>query len=392
MSTEQSERWSGKRIAVLGKLAGMARRDLARMLRAAGGTLVDEPDDAVDFVILGEADRPTWETAELASAPLRARAEAGQLQFMAETEVWQALGLVDIEPGAKRLYTPAMLADLLQLPLAMVRRWQRRGLIVPVRVVRRLAYFDYQEIAAARRLAELLAAGLSPGAIEKKLAAVARWWPRVERPLAQLSVIVEGRELLFRAGEGLVEAGGQRRLDFDLDSSAADAPASLPMVLDRAISADELRGWAHDCEDRGQLTEAAEMLRSALTAGGPSAVDCFDLAEILYRLGDLPGARERYFMAVELDEEFVEARANLGCVLAELGEFDLAAAAFSGALSLEPDYPDAHFHLAHALDDLGRVEEANEHWRRFLELAPEIPWAEEARSRLGRLDDASTAP
>jgi hypothetical protein len=47
-------------------------------------------------------------------------------------------------------------------------------------------------------------------------------------------------------------------------------------------------------------------------------------------------------MALELEEDFVEARANLGCVLAESGELELAVAAFRGALSLHPQYADVH--------------------------------------------------
>jgi tetratricopeptide (TPR) repeat protein len=106
------------------------------------------------------------------------------------------------------------------------------------------------------------------------------------------------------------------------------------------------------------------------------------LAELLYRCGDLAAARERYYMAIELDESFVEARANLGCVLAESGQLDLAVAAFQGALALHPTYADAHYHLARSLGELGRVEESSAHWRQFLELAPDSPWADDARRRL----------
>ncbi len=63
-------------------------------------------------------------------------------------------------------------------------------------------------------------------------------------------------------------------------------------------------------------------------------------------------------MAIELDENYVEARANLGCVLAELGDRELAAAAFEGALTLHPEYADAHFHLARTLDELQRPDES----------------------------------
>jgi tetratricopeptide (TPR) repeat protein len=96
----------------------------------------------------------------------------------------------------------------------------------------------------------------------------------------------------------------------------------------------------------------------------------------------LGGARERYYMAIELDEDYVEARANLGCVLAETGQRELAIAAFEGALRYHPDYADAHYHLARTLDDMGHRLTAEQHWRRFLALAPGSPWAAEAAERL----------
>ena len=126
------------------------------------------------------------------------------------------------------------------------------------------------------------------------------------------------------------------------------------------------------------------MYRAALAAGGPAPELCFQLAEVLYRQDDLPAARERYYMALELDENYVEARANLGCVLAELGQLELAAAAFEGALRCHDEYADVYYHLARTLDELGRGDQALYHWRRFVELAPESPWADEAHDRLNR--------
>jgi tetratricopeptide (TPR) repeat protein len=107
------------------------------------------------------------------------------------------------------------------------------------------------------------------------------------------------------------------------------------------------------------------------------------LAELLYQVHDLSAARERYYTAIELDEDYVEARANLGCVLAELGDTDMAIAAFEGALLYHDDYADVHYHLGRILDEAGRAEEAESHWRSFLRLSPTSPWAEEARDRLG---------
>jgi tetratricopeptide (TPR) repeat protein len=268
-----------------------------------------------------------------------------------------------------------MLADLLKVSLAVVRRWHRRGLIVPVREVRNLPYFDIQEVATARRLTELLAAGMTPKSIEKKLEEIARYLPHVKRPLAQLSVIVQGKQILLRQGDGLVEPGGQMRFDFE--TPAEEPPAEPPLPSTPA----EMICLAVELEEQGNIAEAAEMYRAAMAAGGPTAELCFQTAELLYRMGDLPAARERYYMAVELNEEYVEARANLGCVLAETGQHDLAAAAFEGALAYHPDYADVHYHLARTLDELGKKDQAADHWRRFLELAPDSPWAEEAKRK-----------
>ncbi|HEV3021198.1 MAG TPA: tetratricopeptide repeat protein, partial [Pirellulales bacterium] len=178
---------------------------------------------------------------------------------------------------------------------------------------------------------------------------------------------------------------GQYRFDFDTgagEDSADDAsvslrPATPPTGLPDAPppGPEELRDLAGRLEDEGDLESAAQMYRAALAAGGPNAEVCFLLAELLYRLVDLTAARERYYMAIELDEDYVEARANLGCILAELGQHELAAAAFEGALAFHHDYPDAHYHLARSLDELGRGDEAQPHWQAFRELAGDSPWA-----------------
>jgi len=399
---EESAILRGKRVVFVGKLASMAKREAAQLARRHGAVVLDKPDPQTHLAVVGEAELPVPEADgldEWFDEPTRRAIERGTLRVITETQLWQRLGLVDPQQEIHRLYTPAMLAELLGVPVAVIRRWHRRGLIVPVREVRRLPYFDFQEVATARRLAELLAAGVSPRQIEKKLAALARWLPEVERPLAQLSVIVEGKEILLRQGDGLIEPGGQLRFDFaaaaerlDLspgESAGATAESTivLPETRPPAASPDDMCRLAAELEEDGRLQAAAEMYRAAMAAGGPAPEVCFLLAELLYRQGDLSAARERYYTAVELDEDYVEARANLGCVLAETGEHELAVAAFEGALTYHGDYADVHFHLARSLDELQRREQAESHWRAFLALAPDSPWAEEARNRLSRTQD-----
>ena len=370
----------GQRIAFVGKLASMARRDAAQLARRHGATVLEKPDASVQTIVIGEADFPLPEVSDqdnLFDEAARRRIEEGAVEVITETQLWQRLGLVDTQQDVHRLYTPAMLADLLKVPVAVIRRWHRRGLIVPAREVRRLPYFDFQEVSTARRLAELLAAGMSPRAIEKKLEVFARCLPDVARPLAQLSVIVHGKDILLRQGDGLIEPGGQLRFDFEFWESEPAPSKAAP------VAPEQMCRLAAELEEDDQLADAAEMYRAALAALGPNAEICLHVAELLYRQGDLTAARERYYMAVELDEDYVEARANLGCVLAETGQHDLAVAAFEGALRYHPDYADAHYHLARTLDEMHHRNRAEEHWRAFLAHAPDSPWAEEARQRLG---------
>lgn len=406
-SAVESLALKGERVAFVGKLAGMPKREAQQLVRTHGGAAVEGLGDRPQLVVVGEAELPLGDLAESLGDELRAAVEQGAVQIITETQLWQRLGFVEGEQSIHRIYTPAMLADLLGISTAIVRRWHRRGLIRPVREVRKLPYFDFQQIAHARRLAELLAAGVSPQAIEKKLASLQRLLPEIDWQLAQLSVIVEGKQLLLRQGDGLIDSGGQLRFDFESaarDSAAADEPAKLlPALvspserqrhrsrrenLSSLASPAEMRALAADFDDEGDLDMAAEMYRAALAAGGPDAETCFLLAETLYRLGDLGAARERYYMAIELDEDYVEARANLGCVLAETQQHDLAAAAFAGALAYHPDYADAHYHLARTLDELGRRDEAEVHWRAFLDLTVDSPWAAAASQRLSDAKDA----
>jgi tetratricopeptide (TPR) repeat protein len=293
-----------------------------------------------------------------------------------------------------------MLAELLGVPLSLIRRWHRGGMIVPAQEVRRLVYFDFQEVAVAQRMAQLFRAGVSPQNIEKKVADLARLLPSTGhqgawRPILDPAVSVQGQSLLVRQGDGLVEAGGQLRFDFEEDKapvvndsvqSQQSHPAMagiLRSVEDVSISPEQMRVLAAELEDGGRLSDATDVYRAAMAAAGPDPETCFQLAELLYRQGELGAARERYYMAIELDESYVEARANLGCVLAEMGRRDLAVAAFEGALRCHGDYADAHYHLARTLDEMGHRRTAEQHWRRFLALAPGSPWAAEAEQRLG---------
>lgn len=389
---------AGKRIATVGKLGGLTKKEMVRLIRQAGGRLLDRPSAATDIIVVG-ADQSLLEDwrRELDSDVAEA-VNVGRVEVVPETELWQRLGVSESQP-IKQLYTPAMLADLLGVSVRVVRRWHRTGLIQPVKEVMRLPYFDYQEVATARQLTQWLAEGATVESIRQQLASLSHLVPVDGRPIQQLSIIAEGKLLLLRQGDGLVESTGQMRIDFSaLEPERAmtescstisfetltAAGRSVDVAREGPASLQDMLDQANLAEDEDRLDAAIDWYRAALASEGASADICFQLAELLYRMSDLSAARERYYMALELNPDLVEARANLGCVLAELGQTELAVAAFEGTLSQYEDYADVHYHMARTLDDLKQHERAAQHWARFLELAPSSPWAEEAEERLER--------
>lgn len=332
----------------------------------------------------------------VASLPERRSAGNGSRRSTPTAEA--ATATEQDDSGVRRLYTVAMMADVLGAAPAAVRHWVRGGLLVASKRAGSLEWFDFQELVVGRALAKLLAGGLSLREIDAKLGGLV---PGGASQAARHSsrIVVDGRRLSIQRGGRILGSGGQMQFRFYTDGLRGPATPhgdDAPQVvrpLDAATdlgphaspdqpTGTELLDLAADLEATGEFVEAAEALRAFLQAEGQSAQVMFMLAELLYRSGDLTAARERYYATLELDADHLEARTSLGCVLAELGDHELALAALEGALRQEPEYADAHWHLAGVLHECGRRTESRRHLRMFLALAPESPWATLARERL----------
>lgn len=307
------------------------------------------------------------------------------------------------EGPIRRLYTTALMAEVLGVPPAAVRHWVRGGLLVPARSAGSLEWFDFEQLVAGRHLARLLRAGLSLREIDAKLAGLAPGGAPAAVRMAE-RIVADGRRLSIRHGDLLLGPGRQMQFAFYTTPLRARPPEATPCTAWRpsapepsaaslvtrrpcpaAVEATEILDLADELEAAGEFVEAAEALRAVLQAQGPSAQVMFMLAELLYRSGDLTAARERYYAAIEIDPDHLRARTSLGCVLAELGDHELALAALEGVLRQEPGYADAHWHIAGVLRDLSRPAEARHHLGLFLALAPESPWAALARGFLERV-------
>jgi len=365
-----------QKVYFLGKLSGANRKEATEIVRCAGGNVVNRLTADVDLIVVGDENilKQNWNLwNDQLDAETRRSFEKGTLTIMSETDFWEQYGNQTVEVS-QTFYTPSMLAKLTGLPMPILRRLQREQLIVPVRQIFRLCYFGREVILPLKIMQNMIEAGLSvPSAIDR-LRKIGR-----HRPETLSMVRLEGKDLIITSEDGKIDQNGQKRLLFADAEPVQTLPSVDPLaILDSIFEPDfesndpvALCEAACELESRGNLQGAADLYRVALTAGGANPQINFQLAEILYRLADLPAARERYFSAIELDENFVEARANLGCILAELGRDDLAAAAFRGALKLLPDYAEVRLHLGMLLKRQGRLDEAEEQFQLFRELMPE---------------------
>src|SRR5262249_32845737 len=152
VSTTRDERestLSGKRILLVGKLASMPRREAERLIRDAGGQLAERGDESVDLIIAGDETADAKRLAadrDLFDDEFRTRISSGAVEVLHESDLLARLGLLDSGHGIERLYTPAMLAELVRVPVAAIRQWHARGALRAKREVRKLAYFDFEEV------------------------------------------------------------------------------------------------------------------------------------------------------------------------------------------------------------------------------------------------------
>ncbi len=418
-----------ERVSFTGTLASMTHQQAHDLAQQHGGTATQHVSRQTTMLIVGEEGWPLepdgHPSVKLQDAS-RLQQEGLPLRIVSESDWLRLLGLDGRCREVHALYTPAMLSRSLDVPIGTIRRWERLGLIRPVKKVFRLPYFDYAEAAGVRRLNELLNAGVSRSQLESSLAKIRHLLPGVERPLAQLNLLAQNSRLVARDDHGLFEpTTGQRCFDFSpagrspalshageesADVAADDDEQSViafraaapksggtvgstsPIESDRS---DARADWsseqwfAEGCRhlDAHRPESAIEAFRLGLMNRPDSPEIHFHLAEALFRVGRADAALERYYAAVEGDHNYLEAWMQIGALLATRGELEPALDALRLALSVHADYPDAHWHAADVLLQLGRAEEAAYHWRSYLKFDTRGPWADEARQRLEEIGE-----
>ncbi|MDR0869331.1 MAG: tetratricopeptide repeat protein [Planctomycetaceae bacterium] len=335
-----------KTVYFLGKLAAFNRKDAARFVQRHGGKTVKTFTADVQILVAGEGGGNTdWEQL---NETTQEAFENGTLEIITEHQFLERCGERTESTGT--LYTPSMLAELSGLPLGVIRQLERRQVFVPARYIYELPYFRFDVLSMLNVVRCMLNAGLTMTKIVSIL-------KKTQRSILKTNtgIRVAGNDVLYQTDGGIVDGRGQYCFSFAAEQETERNTEPLK-ILDsifedtiRHDDVDALCEAAQTLEEDGDLTGAANCYRAALAAGGADAKINFRLGEVLYRLGDLPAARERCYTAIEIDETLVEARFTLGCILAEQGDDKLAAAAFRGALRFHPDYADARKRLEQLL-------------------------------------------
>lgn len=372
-----------KEVAFTGRLASMTQEQAQCLVLDQGGRVVDRPTHSTDYLVVGQAGWPLRKDGGLTEKLLTAQrlhSEGVSLQVLSEEQFLQLAGRAEQAEDVHRLYTVEQLTRILGVRASQLRRWKTLGLIQPAMTRYRLEYFDFEQVANARCVMELMQQGVTPKRIQESLASLQRVVPAANLAMVHLDAPSGRSQLLFRLPEGeLADASGQLHFDFSRDDEDEQETIAL------TVPPQSVQDWFQagvELEEQGQLQAAADAYSEALLRGGPDPLCCFNLANVLYALDEKPRAAERYRQAVELDPSYIEAWNNLGNTLADLDQPSLAIAAYEQALAIDPTYPDAHYNLAATLEQLGQLVKARQHWLEYLRYDPSSSWASEIRERL----------
>jgi DNA-binding transcriptional MerR regulator len=284
------------------------------------------------------------------------------------------------------LFTARDVAKLLGVTTAKLRTLDRSEIVSPTGSRNGKRCYTFQDLIALRATNGLLAHKVKPRDVARAIAALRRTLPRVTRPLQELRIVSDGKNVVVRAdGAAFEPVSGQMVLDFQVNALRDDVVRMLRPDTEktRARTAYDLYSKASGLdEDPTSFDEAEGLYRRAIELDPQLAIAYTNLGNIRFRRGDEKGAEELYRRALEIDDRQPEAHYNLGYVLLERGDARRSVPCFQRALDADPRFADAHFNLAMAFEQITERSKARPHWKRYLEIEPTGTWAEIAKQHL----------
>ncbi|MBC7353833.1 MAG: hypothetical protein H5U08_15830, partial [Thermogutta sp.] len=115
---QTAQSFAGIRVVLLGRPAAMNSREFRREATARGLKLVSSCEEPADWIVIGEQSLFSVEEGELQKlAEELAQKQSGpHAEILWESEFWRRLGLVEQSPGVRGLYTPGLIARLVDVP------------------------------------------------------------------------------------------------------------------------------------------------------------------------------------------------------------------------------------------------------------------------------------
>lgn len=284
------------------------------------------------------------------------------------------------------LFTLTEVARLLGLSTGRLRSLDKNRIVTPSGRRRGRRAYTFQDVIALRAARDLLARKVRLRDVAKAVEKIQLALPRVTRPLSELSIASDGRQVIVRSESGTYEPiSGQMLFEFEVKSLREDVVRVLRPNAgrERARTAYDLYVKASQLDESpATLSEAERLYRQAIELDPWLAIAYTNLGNICFRRDEEDAAVVLYRKALQIDSAQPEAQYNLGYVMLERGHSDEAVSFFNGAIKSDPRFADAYFNLAMAYEQVGNAEDARPCWRRYLELEPTGTWADIARRHL----------
>jgi tetratricopeptide (TPR) repeat protein len=272
------------------------------------------------------------------------------------------------------------------LSTGRLRSLDKNGVVAPSGPRRGRRAYTFQDLIALRAARDLLAKKVRLRDVARAIASIRSALPRVTRPLAELTIVSDGRQVVLKSDSGSFEpVSGQMILDFEVKSLRDDVVRVLRPNAGRARAktAYDLYVRASQLdEDPATMEEAEALYKRAVELDPWLAIAYTNLGNIRFRRGEEEQAVELYRRALMIDTVQPEAQYNLGYVMLERGLASEAIEFFNGAIRSDPRFADAYFNLAMAYEQTGDAEAARPCWRKYLEIEPTGTWADIARRHL----------
>lgn len=370
----------GQRVAFTGRLATLTHGEAERLVIQAAGRLAGVVTHRTTMLVVGMRGWPLMNsghvTTKLAEAE-RLRAAGNAIRVLTETEFREALGIESPPTDVNKSLSVEQVCGTLGIDARTLQRWEHSGLIRS-----RNGLYDFSDLISLRTVTGLVARGVSPIVIRKSLDALSIHFPGVERPLAQLSILVsDSGHLVAELEEAMLTTSGQLEIRFDTKKNNV-SHAALPLDRDSKLDGAAWIDAGIEHEEAGDLEEAEQAYRRAAALCPIDATPHFNLGNVLLARGRLEAAAERFLHATTLEPCHARAWFNLAHIEDSFSRGDVAIMHLRQAIQADPAFADAHYNLADLAERLGEHGVAKAAWESYLRLDSTSDWGLEARRRL----------